>query len=63
MSTRLSRDEHAASRNTKSRLMRQAMGDSDFYDREVRETRGDGAKSGGVRVHSAEEDGVGFACQ
>ena len=43
--------------------MRQAMGDSDFYDREVRETRGNGAKSGGVRVHSAEEDGVGFACQ
>ena len=29
--------------------MRQALGDSDFYDREVRETRGNGAKSGGVR--------------
>jgi hypothetical protein len=43
--------------------MRQAMGDSDFYDREVREAGDNEAKSGGVRVHNAEEDGLGFACQ
>ena len=43
--------------------MQHAMGDSDFYDREVREEGNNKAKSDGVRVHSTEEDGAGFACQ